>query len=816
MNILASYDWIKEHVALKESAEEFARKVSLCGPAAERLYPQAPLYDRMVVGVITAVNPHPNPKVTKLRLATLDVGAAHNGPLTLVCGGSNLEPGMKVAVALVGAKVRWHGQGDLIELGEAEIQGVKSAGMICGANEIGLAEAFPHAEREILDLSWNKAKAGTPLAKALELEDTVMDIEVTTNRPDAFCMAGLAREASAILGGKLLTKDGVVPSLPKGAKALPLTVKVSAPKLCTRYQAVVMTGVCAAQSPWWMKKRLMLSGVRPINAVVDIANYVMLELGQPMHAFDYDKLAAASGAGKGAEIHVREARAGEKLLALDSKEYALAPGQLVIADAEKPVAVAGVMGGEVSGVTDATTTIVFESATFDAVSVRRTARALNLHSDSSLRYEKGLPEDLTAAALARAVELCQKVACGKVASAVSDVRSAPHKKTKYAFRPAKAAELIGVDISAKEMTRILKALGFGVSGSGARLDVTVPYWRERDIEGERDLTEEIARVYGYHNLPSVMPAGEIPARPEDPRAAALADEERAKRILKGAGCTELISYSMVPRAHFERVGMDSDAALRIANPLSTDFEFMRMSLLPGFLQTISENQGLFPSGSIFETGNCYTKGIGDLPSETLALAAAVYGPQSPESDGELFLRAKGLLEAYAAEVGVHVAFERMAGGPQHPGRAAKITVEGETIGWVAETHPAVLKRFGIDGRVAAFELPLAKFLSHRATHAKYMPIPQFPPAKRDLAVIVGDRTEYADLRAAMSRTSALLKETELFDVYQGKGMPAGKKSMAVHLTFAAPERTLTAEETEAQVAAIMEALKSEFGAEARG
>lgn len=803
MNILASYNWIREHATLSESAEDFARKVSLCGPGVERLHPQAPLYDKMVVGVIKSVKAHPNPKVTKLRIATVDVGSQE---MDFVCGGSNLEPDMKVAIALVGARVKWHGQGDLVTLAEAEIQGMKSSGMICGANEIGLAEAFPHAEREILDLSWCKAKAGTSLAKALDIDDTVMDIEVTTNRPDAFSMVGLAREASAILGGKFLWKESVVPSLPKGDKALPLSVKNSAPKLCTRYQAVVMTDICVEQSPWWMKKRLMMSGIRPINAIVDIANYVMLELGQPMHAFDYDLLS-------GHHLEAREARSNEKLLALDGKEYALTEGQLVIADKEKPVAIAGVMGGETSGVSASTKTIVFESATFDQVSVRRTARALNLHSDSSLRYEKGLPEDLTTAALARAVELCQQVACGRVASAVSDQRSAPHKKVKYVFRPAKAEELIGVAVPKKEMLAILKALGFGVAGTGAKMDVTVPYWRERDIEGERDLVEEIARIYGYHNLSSVMPTGEIPTRAADSMIAA---EDYAKRFFKDVGHTELISYSMVPATHFERSGMPLADALRVANPLSVDFEYMRMSLMPGFLQTINENQGLFSEGRIFEVSNCYVKREGDLPKEILVLAVAVYGPFSEgRSDGSLFAKAKGLLEAYAGEVDVHVSFERMAGGLQHPSRSAKVMANGEFVGWVAETHPSVCKKFGVDGRVAMFELPLAKFLSHRATHSRYACVPQFPAVLRDLAVIVGDRVEYADLHAAMRSSSALLTGVDLFDVYQGNGVPEGKNSIAVHLTFAASERTLTSEEVEAEVAAVLAAIKEKFGGEVR-
>ncbi len=800
MNILGSYNWIKEFVAAKESPEAFARELSLSGPSIERLHPQAQRFDKMVIGQIMEVKPHPN--ADKLRLVATDVGKKK---LEIVCGGSNLAPGMKVVVALAGAMVRWHGEGAPIELQPATIRGVKSEGMICGANEIGLADAFPHAEREIMDVSWCKAKPGTPLAAAFELDDTVFDIEVTTNRPDAFCMIGLAREAAAILGRKFLWKEPVLPSIAKNAVKLPLSVKNLAPKLCTRYQAIVMTDVTVGPSPWWLKRRLLLAGLRPINTVVDITNYVMLEYGQPMHAFDYETL-------KGAAIVVRNAKAGEKIQALDGKEYALAPENLVIADAERPVAVAGVMGGEKSGVHEQTKTIVFEAATFDPVSVRRTARALNLHSDSSLRFEKGLPEDLTNAALSRAVELCQEVACGKVASQVIDVRSAPYKKIKYQFRPEKAEELIGVKIPTKTMVATLKSLGFGVSGSGKKLEVAVPYWRERDIEGERDFAEEIARVYGYHNLPSVMPAGEIPVAPKDPL---LAAEDHAKTFFKDAGCTEVINYSLVPKAHFEKCGwnVEDTSALRVANPLSADFEYLRVSLIPGILQTIKENQGLFPEGRLFELSRTYHKKEGDLPAERLRLAFAAYGFSG---DDALFRAAKGELEAYAAEAHVGLTFPRKEGIMLwHPGRAAEIFEDGNSLGFLGEIHPAVLQRFAIDGRVAAFEIDFADLHKHHRTHSRYAPIPQFPPVKRDLAFTVAERAEYGEIEPAVRAASAILKEIELFDVYRGKNLGADKKSLALHLAFAAPDRTLTAEEVDSEITKITATLSEKFEASIR-
>ncbi|MEY4744774.1 MAG: hypothetical protein RL272_719 [Candidatus Parcubacteria bacterium] len=799
MNILASYNWIKEYVGLKESAEAFARRISLSGPAVERLHPQAPLYDKMVIGKIAEVKQHPN--ADKLRLVATDVGGEK--PLEIVCGGTNLAPGMKVVVALVGAKVKWHGQGDLVELKPAEIRGVKSEGMICGANEVGLADAFPHADREIMDVSWLKAKPGTALAKALDLDDTIFDIEVTTNRPDAYCTIGLAREAAAVFGAKFLWREGILPSAAKGVAAKELSVKVSAPKLCTRYQAVVMTDVTVGPSPWWLKRRLLQAGLRPINTVVDITNYVMLEYGQPMHAFDYDVI--------GGTIAVRAAKDGESITTLDGVERRLMPSNLVIADASSPIAVAGVMGGERSGVSESTKTVIFESATFDPVSVRRTARALNLHSDSSLRYEKGLPEDLTQAALARAVELCQEVACGRVASKVVDERSAPHRKAKYSFRPAKAEEIIGVSIPKKDMLAILKSLGFGVAGSGAKYEVTVPYWRERDIEGERDFAEEIARVYGYQNLPSVMPSGEIPVAPPDRLMEA---EDSAKGFFRAAGFTEVLNYSMVPRDVIEKAGLDPAKCLRVANPLSVDFEYMRPSLIPGALATVKENQGIFPEGRVFEVSRVYFPRTGHLPDERLDVTAAVYGSSSGD---ELFREVKGLLEAYCPTVGAHwIGLQRAADQPLwHPGRSVRIVVEGETFGMMGEIHPKVLAAFGIDRRVAVLDFDLAVLLARCGLSKQYVPIPLFPPVKRDLALVVGERVEYGDLEGSLKNGSPLLKGAELFDIYRGASLGEGKKSLAVHLTFATPERTLTAEEIDAEVARMTKDLQEKYGAAVR-
>ncbi|KAA0205715.1 phenylalanine--tRNA ligase subunit beta, partial [Candidatus Uhrbacteria bacterium] len=415
MNILTSYDWLKQYVDLGAmTAEEFAARVSLSGPGVERLYPQGADLDRVVLGRVLEVKPHPN--ADKLRIAVVDVGAHGHAPARIVCGGSNLQADQWVAVAKEGAMVRWHGEGEPIELKPAEIRGVKSEGMICAANEIGLFDAFPHSEREILDLGHvfsvgakhaSPLRAGTPLADVLGLNgDTVMDIEVTTNRPDAFSMVGLAREAAAILKKPMTWKPATLSHVVGARRVLPLRVTVMDKKSCPRYMAVKIEGVTNGESPWWMKRRLMSAGLRPINKLVDITNFVMLELGQPMHAFDADKLTPLLTKERGGGevgLIVRKATKGESFKALDGKTYKLDDTMLVIADAKTPQAVAGVMGGETAAATGDTHSVVFEAATFDPVSVRKTARALNLYSDSQLRFEKGLSTEAPPDALARAV-----------------------------------------------------------------------------------------------------------------------------------------------------------------------------------------------------------------------------------------------------------------------------------------------------------------------------------------------------------------------------------------------------------------------------
>lgn len=801
MNILASYDWLKQYVDLGAmTAEEFAARVSLSGPGVERLYPQGAELDRVVLGHVLEVKPHPN--ADKLRLAVTDLGAKK---ATIVCGGSNLQADQWVAVAKEGTMVRWHGEGEPIELKPAEIRGVKSEGMICAANEIGLFDAFPHGEREILDLGLAlpglKMKPGTPLADVLGLNgDTLMDIEVTTNRPDAFSLVGLAREASAILKKPLTWKPA---TLKKGSKAgISVTVKEKA--TCPRYMAVKIDGVTNTESPWWLKRRLTSAGLRPINALVDITNYVMLELGQPMHAFDADKL-------DGGKIVVRKAAKGESFKALDGKTYKLDDAMLVIADAKHPQAVAGVMGGETAAATSDTRSVIFEAATFDPVAVRKTARALNLYSDSQLRFEKGLSTEAPPDALARAIELCLELCGGTVVGTPADVRAKPYKPAKYSITFEKMNELIGVEVKPKECIDTLKRLGFAVKADKKKLTATVPWWREHDIEDGRDLVEEIARVYGYGNLPAVFPAGTT-SRQASPE---LALEHEVRGLAKGAGFTETFTYSFVSRAMLERVGYDPKPMLRVQNPLSADFEFMRTSLLPSLVDVVIQNQDRFREQKLFEVQNVYyptKKDWKELPDERLELGAAVLG------DDRAWREAKGLVEHVLRQLNVHdVTWKRLENDTfWHPGRTAQAWKGTHLLATVGELHPTLAANAGIEGKLALIDMPLGEVFHVSSSARAYAPIPTYPVSKRDLAFVVNRDVEAQDAVRVMREVDPLVRSAEWFDTYTGKGMEPDKKSIAFHLEIGADDRTLETADVDAVLERVKAAMQRAFGASVRG
>ena len=795
MNILISYNWLKEHLETKLSANEFAAKTTNIGNSVEHMQDLAKDYDHMFVGLIRSVKPHPN--ADKLRVVEIDLGDSY---CEIVCGGSNLIEGHKVAVALPGAKVKWHGEGELVEILETSLRGVKSFGMICGVDEIGF-EKIPHAEKEIWDLTdFIDAPAGTPLATALGIDDVIFDIEVTSNRVDCMSVIGQAREGAAAIGGEMIemklekVKHDAISSI---------SVSVTEPTLCPTYSAVRIEGITVGPSPWWVQKRLLLAGLKPINNVVDITNYILHEYGQPLHVFDADKL-------DGDKIIVRRANAGEKIKALDGKEYSLTNEMLVIADAVKPVAITGVMGGEETGVSETTKNIIIECAAFNPVSVRRTARALNLYSDSQLIFEKGLSTSPNAAAMNRAIELVKELTGAKSVSSVTTIEANDYEPLVLPFDPEKANALMGIDMSESEMISTLQRLGFEAKKSKKVYDVTVPTWRDHDIEASVDFVEEIARVYGYEKFPSHLPTGEPPLVEANP---ALLWQSRVKNCLKGAGLTETYSNSFVSEKQLEQYGFKAGDAMHLRNPLSVEQSFMRPSLVPTMLTTIVENQARFPEADLFEIAPVYLPKENELPEQPLSLVLATYGKDAEK----LFLRAKGMLDRMLSETGItNRSLSRDVNGKRwHAGRSAQILVGSDVVGTMGQVSRTVEQSFGLDTIVVLIELDFEKLLNHFSTLKTFVPLALYPIVKRDFAFVVSDRTEFGAIEKGIKGISPLIDSVELFDTYRGKGVEEGKKSLAVHLSFRADDRTLDTTEVDSLAQKIREVLENAFGATMR-
>ena len=792
MNVRVSYDWLKEYVDVQGvTPEDFAKRISLSGPGVEKLIPAAQDLEKIVVGHVMEVVPHPN--ADTLRVVKVDCGKL--GVLSIVCGGTNVQSNQWVAVALVGACVRWHGEGELIALKPIEIRGVASAGMICAANEIGLHDAFPHAERYILDLGETlpelNVEPGSLLSDALGLStDVIMDIEVTSNRVDAMGMVGMAREAAAILEKDFLWKPTSLPKMKIGSQ--PPKIKISAKKMCSRFMSARIDGVRVGQSPWWLKRRLLSAGFRPINSVVDITNYVLLELAQPMHAYDASKLNGG--------LDVRFAKSGEKIVALDGKTYTLNEKILVIADAKHPVAIAGVMGGEETGVRESTTSIILEAATFDALTIRRGARTVHIQSDAQNRFEKGLSQIAPCDALARAIELILEICGGKVIG-MMDVVSSKYTPMSYTVTTDEVTKLIGVPILPKKMLATLKRLGFDVKVIGKKMKAIVPWWRDHDIEDGRDLIEEIARVEGYANIPAVLPIGERVTRTD----MELIWERRLRDASKNAGLCETYSNSFVSKELLHKAGYDSRNMLYVQNPLTVEYEVMRTTLLPSLLQVASENRERFAYEKLFEIANVYIKRENDLPNEQVELGALFMGMKEP------WRSAKGYVEYICDVMGLkQIAWKRLSSDAfWHPGRTVQAFYEGKLLATVGEVSPKIAKNFKLACEVALVDMPIAHAIPYAMGVKSYIPVSAFPEVKRDISIIVDGHVEYDDVARVIVRVSPLITSVEWFDTYM---MKDGKKSVAMHLVFGSIDRTLESVEVDGLCEKILLKLQESFEA----
>jgi len=652
------------------------------------------------------------------------------------------------------------------------------------------------------------------------LADDILDIELTPNRADCLGIVGIAREVSALTGSLLRMPN---PPTPTGSRRVEdaAQVFVDAPDLCPRYTAAYIEGVTIGPSPQWMQRRLYLAGVRAISNVVDVTNYVMLELGQPLHAFDVDKVAQAT-------IRVRRARAGERLTTIDGIDRELNPETLLIADAESPIGLAGIMGGLNSEISDSTNRIVLESANFNRLNIRRTSQALRLSTEASKRFDKGLDLELPPVGANRAMELMLQVAGGTTASGRIDVRTAAPERRRLTFSVGDVSGLIGQSYQPEEIEQILEPLGFAMERSDGQFAVTVPTWRG-DVEGKADIAEEVARIRGYDAIPVRLPSGNLPRQADNP---SLRWSEAIRTELASSGLQEVITYSLIDPFALARLRADApypasepDAdSIPVHNPMSSEQSRLRPTLLPSLINTIASNLRFQSRVAIFEMAHVFLPPLDPLPTECQRLTIALAGQRAPESwandrGAYDFYDLKAAVEGAFAVIGRVPTFTPERGAWLHPGRSAVVRADsGEVIGRLGQVHPRVAERFDVEGvELYAAELDLDVLLALAREEITVRSLPRYPAVQRDLAGIVNDQHSHEEIEAAVRRAAgSLLDQVALFDVYRGSPVPEGHRSLAYSLTFRAPDRTLTEDEVGSAMRAVEQAIVTQFGGQIRG
>ncbi|MDR3206957.1 MAG: phenylalanine--tRNA ligase subunit beta [Oscillospiraceae bacterium] len=787
-----SLEWLSEFVDTGVSPKEYIAGMTLSGSKAEGLEEHGADIVRVVVGHVRSVEPHPN--ADRLRICRVDAGAG--APVRIVTGAANVAAEDWVPVALDGAVLPG---GKTIRTGE--LRGVASAGMLCSLGELGLTKAdFPEAAEDgIFILDKEGLTPGRDIREALGLGGYTAEFEITNNRPDCLSVIGLARESAATFDKPLTLHTPAVKGGGEDINGL-LSVRVDAPELCPRYTARMVRDVRIEPSPRWLRTRLRASGVRPINNIVDITNYVMLEYGQPMHAFDYACV-------RDKTIVVRRAADGETLDTLDGKARALQGDMLVIADAARPVGVAGVMGGANSEITEATRDIVFESANFYGPSVRRTALALGMRTDASSRFEKGLDPLGTVPAVQRACELVELLGAGTVCQGLIDVCADAPAPRVLPVESEKINALLGAEISEGEMYGYLTRFGFERADGG----VTVPSWRA-DVEGMADLAEEVARLYGYNRIATAGLSGGA--------RGGLSGKQRLERLTRetcrALGYSEILTYSFIGASWYDALSWTPDdprrAGVIIENPLGEETAVMRVTALPSLLRALAANEALrAKEARLFELAMTYRPGGPEgLPDERPMLILGGYG-------GLDFYALKGAVEAILRALWVKdVSFTAAGDVSFHPGRCARVGCGNTVLGLLGEIHPATARAFGGEQRLYAAELDFLSLLACRAPEGVFAPLPRFPAVTRDLAVVCAADMPAARLAEAIRRgAGALLTECRPFDVYTGGQIEAGRKSVAFALTLRSDERTLTDGEADAAVAGALAALAADCGAALR-
>ncbi len=792
------FSWLKDYVDIDCTAEELAAKLFSCGFEVEGEEKFGDKIDKIVTCKIVKIEKHPNAD----KLSVCQVDAGEYGMLQIITAATNIFEGAVVPVALDGSTLA---NGDKIKKGN--LRGLLSCGMFCSGEELGITDDwYEGASVHGILIIKDDVKLGANIKDVLQLDDVVFDINVTANRPDCQSILGIAREVAAVLNKPIkypdfsYTTDSSVSTLKR------VKIYDRAFDLCQRYKGRLVENIIIDKSPLWLKRRLFLMGLRSINNIVDITNYVLLEIGQPMHAFDLKDLQAET-------IIVRRAERGEKIVTLDEKEFELNENNLVICDAAKPVAIAGVMGGLNSEIKAETKTVLFESAKFSRDNVRKTARTLGQRTDASARYEKGVDYLSVENGMNRALNLICKLGCGTISCDEYDLIDAPIKEKTIETTVEKINGVLGIDVPLNLIENILERLEFKVKTDGNKLTVTVPLYRE-DMESYPDIAEEIIREYGYDHIEStLLKTSEIT---NGGRNEAQKTVENVKNLFAGYGFSEMISYSFVSEKEFELFGLDKTDAVKILNPISEDLAVMRTSLFPSVVRAAAYNlKRKNASGRLFELAKVYdgkkSSALG-LPTETDNLAFVCFG------ENEDYFTSKGAVEGLIDTFcrGAKVQYIKSSETFMHPTRTADIVINDVKVGFFGQVHPEIAAKYDIDKPIYGGEInykTLSQFFNDKII---VKPISKFPTVERDLAVIVDEKCLSADITDCIKTFGGkYLEKLNLFDVYQGGQVPSGKKSMAFNLVFVSNERTLSVEEVDAAMKKILKALNEKFNAELR-
>lgn len=796
-----SLKWIKDLVpGLDCTAQEYMDAMTLSGSKVEGYTRLDENLEKIVVGQIKKIEKHPD--ADKLIICQVDIGQGE--PIQIVTGAPNVREGDKVPVVLDGGRVAGGHDGSVTEGGikikKGKLRGVESNGMMCSIEELGSnRDMYPKAPVEGIYIFDDTAVVGADAVKELGLDDVVVEYEITSNRVDCFSMLGIAREAAATFG-----KEFVPPVVEKTGNSedvndyIKVTVKDS--DLCSRYTARVVKNIKIAPSPEWMQRRLAAQGIRPINNIVDITNYVMEEYGQPMHAYDLDKI-------EGKEIVVRCAEMDEKFVTLDGQERTLDDSVLMICDGKKAIGMAGIMGGENSMITDDVTTMLFEAACFDGTNIRLSGKKVGMRTDASAKFEKGLDPNLAMEAMDRACQLIEELGAGEVVGGAVDIYPVKKEGTRIPFEPEKYNRLLGTDIAPETMLSYFKKIDLGYDESTN--EVLAPSWRQ-DLACDADLAEEVARFFGYANIPMTLPSGEattgkLPFK--------LRIESMAREIAEFCGFSQGMTYSFESPKVFDKLLLPEDSKLRqtvtIANPLGEDFSIMRTSSLNGMLTSLSTNYNRRNKNvRLYELGNIYLPKqvpVTELPDERMQFTLGMYG------DGD-FYTMKGVIEEFLYKVGMRKKpeYDPNAGRPYlHPGRQANVVYDGTVIGYLGEVHPTVAANYNMKDRVYIAVIDMPEIVSRATFDRKYEGIAKFPAATRDISMLVPKEILAGDIEKVFDEKGGKnLESYQLFDIYEGAQIRGGYKSVAYSLVFRAKDRNLEEADISGAMDKILKALEN--------